>query len=292
MQENRSARLQMITAMTIFGTIGIFVHYIPLPSSVIALARGTIGMLFLLIFCAIRKIKISGVAIRKKLGILCVSGLLLGINWILLFEAYRHTSVAVGTLCYYMAPIFMILISPVIFKERLYPKKLVCVLVALTGMVLVSGVIQNGMPAKGELTGILLGLLAAVCYAVIVVLNKFLGDVPAFTKTIVQLGVSAVTIFPYVLLTESVATLAFSAQTIVLLLCVGIFVTGVSYTLYFGSIQALPTQTIAIFSYIDPVLSILLSALILHEYMDLWQGVGAVLILGAALVSELSGKDV
>ena len=99
MQENRSARLQMITAMTIFGTIGIFVHYIPLPSSVIALARGTIGMLFLLIFCAIRKIKISGAAIRKKLGILCVSGLLLGINWILLFEAYRHTSVAVGTLC-------------------------------------------------------------------------------------------------------------------------------------------------------------------------------------------------
>ena len=119
----RTARFQMITAMTIFGTIGLFVRWIPLPSSMIALARGSIGMLFLLLVMAVRKTPISWQAIRKNWFWLLISGGLLGFNWILLFESYRYTSVAIGTLCYYMAPILIILASPVILHEKLTVKR-------------------------------------------------------------------------------------------------------------------------------------------------------------------------
>ena len=52
------ARAKLILAMTIFGTIGIFVKYIPLPSSVIACARGFVGVLFLLVVTFISRNKI------------------------------------------------------------------------------------------------------------------------------------------------------------------------------------------------------------------------------------------
>lgn len=187
----KKAKLQLIAAMFIFGTIGLFVRWIPLPSSVIALARGVIGMLFLLLVMAAKKISLSKKTIGKNLPWLLLSGVLLGFNWILLFESYRYTSVAISTLCYYMAPILIILASPLVLREKLTVKKLVCVLAALGGMVCISGVLSEGIPTMGELKGILLGLAAAVLYAAIVLANKHIHDISAYEKRSFSWG------FPY-----------------------------------------------------------------------------------------------
>lgn len=283
----RTARIQMVTAMTIFGTIGLFVRWIPLPSAVIALARGFIGMLFLLALMAVRKMPISREALRKNLFWLLISGALLGFNWILLFESYRYTSVATGTLCYYMAPILIILASPVVLRERLTAKKVLCVLAALGGMVCISGVLSQGIPSAGELKGILLGLAAAVLYAAIVLCNKQIHAISAYEKTIFQLGISVLAMLPYCALTVSPDALTFGPRVVFMLLLVGIVHTGVTYFLYFGSMEYLSGQSVAVISYIDPVVAVIVSVLILREPMHLTEGIGAVLILGAAAASEL-----
>ncbi|MBR5318850.1 MAG: EamA family transporter [Peptococcaceae bacterium] len=281
----------MIAAMTIFGTIGIFRRYIPLPSSTLALARGVIGTLFLLtLVLFVKKQRLDGGAIRRNLAFLMISGALIGFNWILLFEAYQYTTVAVATLCYYMAPVIVVMVSPFLFKEKLTPLKAACVAVALAGMVFVSGIPQSGFGGISELKGILLGLGAALLYATVVVLNQYIRDIPAYDKTIMQLGMAAVAILPYTLLTENFADISFTPIAVLMLLFVGIVHTGIAYTLYFGSMSGLKAQTIALFSYIDPVVAIILSAVILQENIGLWGVIGAVMVLGSTMVSELFGE--
>jgi len=284
------SRVMLVAAMVIFGTIGIFRKYIPLASSVLALGRGIIGAVFLLAVIALRREKPNGAAIRKNLWKLVLSGAFIGFNWILLFEAYRFTSVATATLCYYLAPIFVLLASPLLLKERLSGRKILCVLAALGGMVLVSGVLQAGFRLS-ELRGVLFGLGAAALYAGVILLNQKITAISAYDKTAVQLGTAAIVLLPYTLLTENLAPGYFTWPVLGLLLLVGIVHTGLAYTLYFGSMEALPAHSIAIFSYIDPIVAVLLSALLLKEPMGPAGWLGAVLILGAAFVSELPEKD-
>lgn len=286
MPQERNARLQVIAAMVIFGTIGIFRKYIPLPSSLLAMARGVIGAFFLLL---IKRQKPDASAIRKNALPLVFSGASLGFNWILLFESYRYTSVAVATLCYYMAPILLILVSPFLLKEKLTLKKLLCVAVALAGMVPVSGILDSGF--DGDFRGILFGLGAAALYASVMVLNKKIAGVPVFDKTIVQLLSAAAVLLPYTLLTEDLGAVSVDGLSLGMLVLVGILHTGVAYGLYFGGMGALPGQTVALLSYLDPVVAILLSAVILAENIGIWGYLGAILILGAALVSEWPEKN-
>ena len=291
-QENgkneKNAKIRLMTAMFIFGTIGIFVRNIPLPSSVIALARGIIGTLFLIIFTRIKKIRISYEEIKNNLVILCLSGMLIGIHWIFLFEAYHHTTVAVATLCYYLAPVFVIIASPFVLKEKLSLKQGVCVAVALVGMIFVSGIFKRESMGNFQITGVLFGLGAAVIYATVIILNKHLKQISSYAMTIMQLGIAVAVLTPYTLLTQNMRELTFSFMTIILLGVVGIVNMGITYGLYFSGIKELKAHTIAIFSYIDPIVAIFLSIIILREKPDIFTIIGGALILGSTLASELS----
>ena len=281
------ALLKITAAMFIFGTIGIFVCHIGLPSGFLAFARGIMGSVFLLAITLFSKKKLSFASIKKNLILLIVSGVFIGINWILLFEAYRFTTVASATLCYYLSPVFVIIASPFVLREKMTIKKALCVFSALLGIVFVSGVIEEGV---GDLKGLLLGVGAAVFYACVVLLNKHLKDISSYDMTVVQLAAAAITILPYTLLTEDISADVFDATAIVMLIIVGTVHTGLAYVLYFGSIKDLPAQTAAIFSYIDPVVAIILSALFLSEPLSPLGIVGAVLVLGSTLICELPSK--
>lgn len=278
------AKLKLIVSMLIFGTIGIFVRYIGLPSSVIAVCRGYVGMLFLAVVLLVQRKKPDLKAIRDNLVLLVVSGGLIGMNWIALFEAYNYTTVTTATLCYYLAPVFVTLASPFVLGEKLTTKRLLCVAVALFGMVFVSGVLEGGISG---LRGILYGVTAAVLYASVILLNKRMRPIPAFDKTLIQLGMAATVALPYVLGTVDMGQLAPAPLALVLLLMVGVIHTGVAYTMYFSSMSEIPAQTVALFSYIDPVSAIFLSAIFLKEPLTLFGCIGAVLVLGSTLVSEL-----
>ena len=281
------AKRDLIFSVSVFGTIGIFVRGIGLPSSVIALVRGAVGAAFLLLLARFRHAPIDRAALRRRWQLLLLSAAMMSFNWITLFEAYRYTTVATATLCYYMAPIFVTLISPVLLKERLTARKLLCVFLALAGMVFVSGVPQSGLPGPSEAKGILLALCSAALYAGVILINKYLASVPAYDRTLLQLACAAAVMIPYILLTEDLSAMSVTPLGAVLLLIVAVFHTGWCYALYFGSMTVLSAQTVALFSYIDPIVAILLSALLLREPLG-WSGIlGAALVLGSTLVSEL-----
>ena len=289
-----NAKIKIITAMVTFGTIGVFVRYIQLPSSIIALVRGVLATIFLLTVMAAGKRRPDRTAIRRNLALLVISGGMIGFNWILLFEAYNYTSVAVATLCYYLAPVFVIIASPFVLGEKLTMRKTLCVISALAGMVMVSGVIQNyvsgGNAEDLNLTGVLLGIGAGALYATIILMNKKLKNISSYDTTVMQLAAASIVLVPYCLLTVDIGSLEVTPGSAVLLVIVGIVHTGIAYVLYFGSIKELPAQTVAIFSYIDPILAVLLSAFLLKESMDMLSISGAILILGSTFVSEMKGK--
>lgn len=285
------SKLEFIGAMLIFGTIGLFRRMIPFPSSLIAATRGLIGTLFLLFFLTLTHQKLSVSSIKKNLIPLVLSGTLMGFNWILLFESYNYTSVAVSTVCYYMAPVFVILAAPVFFKEKLTLKKIICAAFAFAGILLVSGIFKTSFTGINEIKGVLFGLAAAILYASVILINKKLTSIESFDRTILQLGTSAVVLFPYTMTTENLSSLTFDGNVLILLLITGIVHTGIAYTLYFHSIKTLDTQSIAIYSYIDPMSAILFSALFLNETVTAIEMIGMVLILGSAFLSEIQKKS-
>ena len=285
-KQSNKGIIGLTAAMVIFGTVGIFRKYIDLPSSMIAMARGLIGTLFLLILLACKRQRLDRAAIRKNAVMLLISGICIGFNWILLFESYRYTTIATATLCYYMAPVIVILAAPILLKERMTAKDLACVLLAVMGIVLVSGLPDTGAGTQNTL-GILLGLGAAVLYASVILMNKKITDIGAVDKTVVQLAAAGAIMIPYLLLTEDVTAISYTPKSLILLILVAILHTGFAYTLYFGAIGSLPAQTAAIFSYVDPVVAIILSAILFDERMTVGGVIGAVLILGATLLREL-----
>ena len=280
---------QFIMAMVIVGTIGIFRRNISLSSAALAFSRGILGSLSLGAFVKVRGQKIFHGMERKKLFLLILNGAIIGVNWIFLFEAYRFTTVAVATLCYYLQPTLLILVSPIFFKEKLTGKKLFYALIAFLGMVLVSGVLGGG--DTGSLKGVALGLAAAVLYNMAVVINKITLGVDPYEKTIIQLASAGIVLIPYILMTEDISAVQLDTITIILVLIVGIIHTGLVYFFYFGSMEHMSAQAVAVFSYIDPVVAVIASWAFLGEPLTVPVIIGAVLIIGSAFLSERTNNE-
>lgn len=287
-EKNSKSYLMYTGSMLIFGTIGIFRKYIPLSSGMLAFTRGLLGALFLYAYAKLKKKSVNHSIGNKKLLLLALTGGIIGLNWIMLFEAYNYTSVSVATLCYYMQPTIVILISPFAFKERLTVKKLLCAVLAISGMVFVSGMLEGISFQSSDIKGILFGLGAASLYATVVILNKKIQIEDAFEKTIIQLLFASVVMIPYLIVTESIINIRLNAFSVLMILIVGIIHTGVAYALYFASMSKLKAQSVAILSYIDPVSALILSTVILHESLTIFGIIGAILIIGSAIFSEMN----
>ncbi|MBQ8160562.1 MAG: EamA family transporter [Clostridia bacterium] len=285
-QDARYARLSYILSMIIYGTIGLVRRWLPVSSSFLAMSRGLIGVLFLLLYRKVRGQHMDMARLRPHLLPLILSGAIMGFNWVLLFEAYNYTTVAVATLCYYMAPVFLTLISPFLFHEKLTPARCVCILLALVGMVFLSGVLEQQETSPDHVKGILMGLAAAVLYACVVCLSKKAKGPDPMDKTLVQLAASFIVVLPYTLLTGGFSDLSFTPQVVTLLLVAGIVHTGIAYLLYFSSMDRLDAQVIAIYSYLDPVTAVILSCTLLGESLSMFGVIGAFLILSSTFLGD------
>ncbi len=280
----KKARLQLIVSMTIFGTIGIFTKFIPLPSAEIALYRAILAVVLLSGYLLVTKTKFNFALIKKDLPILALSGAAMGMNWVLLFEAYKHTTVSVATLSYYFAPVLVTIISPLLFKEKMAIKQIICFVMSTLGLVLIIGVNTSG--ASSHLTGILFGLGAACLYATVILLNKCVKTVAGIQRTFLQFIAAVVVLLPYVLLSDSLEIATLKPVGIVNLLIVGFVHTGVTYCLYFSSLKELPGQEVAVLSYIDPLVAVVASVLLLKEPFEFSQIIGGLLIIGFSIWNE------
>ncbi|MBQ9042429.1 MAG: EamA family transporter [Eggerthellaceae bacterium] len=279
------ATIAYVSSLCIYGTIGWVLSFINLPSEVVVLCRGILGSLFLAVVVFVVRRRFDAATVRSKLGWLIVSGLCLGFNWVMLFEAYRVTTVAVASLCNYMAPLILVLLAPLL-GEKLSAKRLACVAIAFVGMILVSGVVEGG--AEGvNAWGVTLGLLAAAGFVGVVVCNRKLTEVPVYDRALVQLCAATVAALPFVIVGNWGAQLQPDALSIALVIMLGVVHTGFAYCLWFTALGALKVQSIAVLGYIEPVVSVLCSVFLLGQPLSLLGWLGAALILGAAAASEL-----
>ena len=274
----------MFLTMCLFGLIGVLAAGVTLPSSVMVLFRGVIGSLFIILVMLLTRNRLSKEDVRSNLRMLILSGLFLGLNWLALFEAYKQTTISLATLSNYMAPVFVMIVSPFLLGERFTMTKLVCVIVSILGLALASGVIQDGMTGGTDIYGISLGLLAALCYCGMVMCNKRLGEIGACDRTLVQLSSATLIILVYCAVTVDMGSLSFSIEDIVRLIALGVITTGCTFLMYFGTMRYLPAQTTAIYGYMEPVVTLSLSALLLGEQLGVTGWIGALLILGSTLI--------
>lgn len=289
----QKAYIKLVFAMIIWGTLGPLVKQIPLASGEIVLARVILGLATLgIIYFASGGCRAGNTAdryaVRKDIAILFVSGAVMGFNWVFLFEAYKYTTVSMATVSYYCAPVIITALSPLVLGEKLTASRIAGIAAATAGMFMITGSLQGG---SQPLKGVLFGLLAALFYACVTILNKQLkGGFTGIQITIVQLFAAGIVVAPYAVINHEGAWVMPHGAGLVCLIIVGVVHTGIVLHLYFSSMQILPGQSVAMCSYIDPVSSLLIAAAVLSERMSIVQIIGAVLIIGGAAFGELYRK--
>lgn len=284
MKKENSSKLLMAVAMFVFGTLAPFVRNIDVSSGELALYRAVLAAVLVGVFLLVTGQPIPVSRIKKELMLLLLSGAAMGVNWILLFEAYQYTTASVATLSYYFAPVIVMVVCPLLFKEKMAGKQILCFIMSTAGLMLITGTAGGG---KQDLLGIAFGLGAAVFYAVVMLLNKFIKGVTGLHRTFVQFLAAIVVLVPYVSLTGGFTLGRLNHVGWVNLLIVGLVHTGITYCMYFSALKELPGQEVAILSYIDPLIAVLVSVLWLHESITMPQILGGLLILGFTLWSEL-----
>lgn len=282
------AELKNIIAMIIFGTIGIFVRYISLSSGEIALFRALIASIIIMIYKFIKEKKISFGELKRDILFLFLSGVAIGFNWILLFEAYKYTTVSIATLSYYFAPVIVMVVCPILFKERITIKQIMYFIMATIGLIMVINVKSID---KSNNIGIAFGLGAAVLYAAVIILNKFIKNVTGIDRTLIQFIAAIIVLLPYILGTTGINIGSLKPNSIISLLILGIIHTGFAYCLYFSSLKDLEGQEAAILSYIDPLVAIIISVTILGEEITLLQIIGGLIILSFTLLNEINSNN-
>jgi RarD protein len=276
--------------MVIFGAVGVFAKYIDLSSSEIALFMSLIGGLLLFGISIITKNKVSWPNIKKNALALLLASIALSGNWVFLFQSYKETTIANAALSYYFAPVLVTVMSPIVLKEKLSLKKCLCVCAALFGLILI---LQSGRSGEdgNHLLGIVFGLIAATFYAILTLTNKFIRNMNGLEITVTQLLLSSVLLIAYLFIAEEKSGLfQISSDSVILILVLGILHAGVGFYLFFSGMKGLEGQSIAILSYVDPLTSLLISALVIGESMTVFQIFGAILLLGSTFISEVSIK--
>ena len=290
MNTTKRARLSLILSMAAFGTLAPFVRYISVSSGELALYRAVLAAILIGTFLIVTKQKIPFRSLGKELYLLLFSGIAMGFNWILLFEAYKYTTVAISTLSYYFAPVIVTVVCPFLFKEKMTRKQIICFVMSTIGLALVVGITDLGSGGN-DAVGVAFGLGAAVLYATVILLNKFIKGVTGIHRTFLQFLAAIAVLTPYVFCTSSINLGNLNGTGWICLLVVGLVHTGITYCMYFSSLKELPGQEAAILSYVDPLVAVIIGVLLLKEPLNWQQLVGGALILGFTLWNELdTGK--
>lgn len=282
---NKHAAIQFLSAMTIFGTLGLFVRMIQADSVTLSLLRTLIGSLMIGGMQLLRH-KHTPIE-RKQCKFILLSALFLACNWIFLFESYRYTTITIATILYYTAPIMVMLFTALILKEPLKKNMIIALSCCVIGLLCITQT-QTG---STQIQGILFGLLAAVSYAGILLTGRLIHSMDGLTLTLHQLSYAAILMFGYLIIRgELTSILSIPYSSWPWILFVGILHTGFAYFLYFSSLQKLSPPKAAIFSYLDPGVAILVSILFLQESCTYLQAIGILFIILGIYIAQYKGK--
>lgn len=276
--------LMFVAAMLIFGSNGVFASMLEMSGAQLVLLRTLIGGAVLLIIILISRSRTPKEVLLREKWRLLFAGVCLGANWALLFEAYNLMNVSLATLTYYTAPVLVLVLAPLVLKERQNGLAYLGMAVVIVGMLLVVGTDfgEGGVSA----TGLIVGLGSAVFYAMLMLVNKQITGVSGLNLTFIEIVIAAVTLLPYVFATSGGVPLPTDARGIFALLFLCTVNTGFACWLYFSSMNRLPAKAVALMGYFDPVSALIFSAVFLDERLSSVQLAGAILVLAGALVGQ------
>ncbi len=278
----KASYLKYIFALLLFGSNGIVASLIYLSSYEIVLLRTLIGSLLLIAIFFIAREKLTFYKYKTQSIFLTVSGIAMGTSWIFLYEAYDEIGVSLASLAYYCGPVIVMILSPLLFREKLTKIKVCSFLVVLVGIFLVNGTaFENGV----SVWGLACGLLSAVCYSLMVMFNKKANDITGLENSMLQLFMAFITVAIFVGIKQGYR-MQIDTQSIIPILVLGLLNTGIGCYFYFSSIGKLPVQTVAICGYLEPLSAVVFSVIFLKETMLPIQIIGAVLIIGGAMLGE------
>ena len=278
----KASYLKYIFALLLFGSNGIVASLIHLSSYEIVLLRTLIGSLLLIAIFFIAREKLTFYKYKTQSIFLAVSGIAMGTSWIFLYEAYDEIGVSLASLAYYCGPVIVMILSPFLFGEKLTRIKVCSFLVVLVGIFLVNGTaFENGV----SVWGLACGLLSAICYSLMVMFNKKANDIMGLENSMLQLFVAFLTVAIFVGIKQGYR-MQIDTQSIIPILVLGLLNTGIGCYFYFSSIGKLPVQTVAICGYLEPLSAVVFSVIFLKETMLPIQIIGAVLIIGGAMLGE------
>ena len=278
----KGSYFKYIFGLLLFGSNGIVASFIALNSYEIVLLRTMIGSLLLVLLFSISKGKLTFYQHKKQFFYLAVSGIAMGTSWMFLYEAYARIGVSISSLLYYCGPVIVMVLSPLLFKEKLTAVKVIGFLSVLCGVFLVNG---NAFDGNSDTFGILCGLLSAVMYSLMVIFNKKATNITGLENAALQLLISFLAVAGFVGLKQGFM-INIPQSSILPVLLLGLLNTGSGCYFYFSSIGKLPVQTVAICGYLEPLSAVLFSVLFLKEIMSPIQVIGAVMILGGAVFGE------
>ena len=282
----KNAYFKYIIALLLFGSNGIVASNIHLPSVEIVFWRTLIGSLLLVVIFLATRQKITFIKEKRDTLFIVLSGIAMGTSWMFLYEAYSQIGVSLASLSYYCGPVIVMALSPILFKEKLTKNKFMGFFSVLIGIFLVNGTVSG---KELNIFGIFCGLMSAVMYSFMVILNKKATKVQGLENSTIQLIVSFLTVAVFVGF-KTGYQITISGNDLLWVMVIGLLNTGVGCYFYFSSIGKLPVQTVAICGYLEPLSAVILATIILGETMYPLQILGAILIIGGAVFGECYNK--
>lgn len=272
-------------AVLLFGLAGLFAKWISLNALAIAFGRVLFSSLALGLFrlAGRRSFRVSG----RELGRLAAAGTVLALHWWAFLTSVQLSTVAVGTLTFAAFPLFVTLLEPLVFRQKPSKRGILAALVILLGVIVTVPAFsfENRM-----FRGVLVGLLSALAYAVLTVMNKgFASRLDGALTAFYEQASAALLLLPFVLKNGCFRP---SLPDLGLLLVLGVVTTALAHTLFISGLKALPARTAGILSSLETVYGILFALLLLGEIPSLREALGCAIILGAVLISQLrEGKE-
>jgi len=265
---------EVITAMLIWGSVGVFVRIADQPAATIVFVRVFTAFLVLALFALLRKQPFS-LAGYGPLAVL--SGIFIAANWLFFFKSIQTTTIGNAVLTYYMAPVLAMLWARLFLKERLERRIFQALPLAGAGIFLMTSE-YNFSLSSNDFIGILFGLAGAFFYSFVVVMAKYMSGITPRNLVMVQMGISSLFFLPFVILNPPTLTLLSTSA----MLTMGVVHSALALSIYFSSLQKIKIQHASILSYIDPVSALLYAYLIFNETPGLYTLLGGACILLAS----------
>ncbi len=270
--------LELILAMSIWGSLGAFVLWSGMSALDIAFYRCVIGALLLSGWMLRTKPTIS---LDKNTRYMMIAGVCLVLNWVFLFQSFQVANITIGNMSYYLQPILMLLLGVIFYGEQVRWYQWLLIFCALGGVMLCMD--MHSYDHLNWLYGAVLALIAALLYSFVTLLMKQCQH-HYFLVIFIQLSIGAVCLWPFV------QSYPHSSLAWLCVLVIGLVHTVLAYVLYYRAIHKISVTKIAVFSYLDPVVAMLTDILFFDRHFNVAQCAGIILSFAALYLLVMCGQ--